>query len=382
MLFKDIAGHKKIKEKLIYTIKNKRVSHALLFDGPEGNGKLALAIAYAQYLSCTNKKENDSCGECPSCKKYRKLIHPDLHFVYPVVKTKKTTKPVSDDYIKEWRTFILERPYHAFNPWLEHIGVENQQAGIFAQESSEIIRKLNFKTFEAEYKVMIVWMPEKMNTAASNKLLKMIEEPPPKTLFILVSENRERIIKTILSRTQTIKIPKIDNQSIFDKIKEKYNFDNEKINEIVRIANGSCLKAEKAIKSEGEENISENFKNFTDLMRLSYSVEVSGLIKWSEQISKLGRERQKEFINYSLLMLRENFIMNIAPEVKNNIVYLSGKEKQFSDKFCKFIHQNNINHLNNEFNKASRHIERNGYDKLIFLDLALKTAKLLKIKQQ
>ena len=358
-----------------------RVSHALLFAGPEGNGKLAMAIAYAQYLSCTNKQDDDSCGECPSCKKYQKLIHPDLHFVYPVVRTKKASKPVSDDYIKDWRTFILERPYHAFNPWLEHIGVENQQAGIFAQESSEIIRKLNFKTFEAEYKVMIVWLPEKMNTAAANKLLKMIEEPPPKTLFILVSENQERIIKTILSRTQIVKIPKIDEQSMFDKIKEKYNFDDEKINEIVRVANGSCLKAEKVINSN-EEEISENFQKFSELMRNSYAVNVSELIKWAEEMSGSGRERQKEFFNYSLRMLRENFIMNIAPEVQNKIVYLSGKEKGFSDKFNKFIHQNNINLLNSEFNKASRHIERNGYDKLIFLDLALKTAKYLKIKQQ
>ena len=195
MFFKDIAGHNKIKESLLNTIKQRRMSHAWMFTGPEGNGKLAMAIAYAQYLSCENKSENDSCGECSSCKKYEKLIHPDLHFVFPVVRNKKFTKPVSDDFISVWRKFVLKSAYHGFEEWLQKLEVENQQAGIFTQESEAIIKKLNFKPYESEYKVMIIWLPEKMNVTASNKLLKMIEEPPPKTLFLLIADDTEKIIK-------------------------------------------------------------------------------------------------------------------------------------------------------------------------------------------
>ena len=382
MFFKDIAGQKKVKEKLLNTVKNKRISHAWLFAGPEGNGKLALAIAYAQYLSCRNKSETDSCGECISCKKYMKLIHPDLHFVYPVVRTKKITKPVSDDFINQWRKFILDFPYHGFEKWLEITGVENQQAGIFTQESAEIIKKLNFKSYESEYKVMIIWIPERMNVTASNKLLKMIEEPPPKTVFILVSEDTEKIINTILSRTQLVKIPKISSESMFESIKEKYNFADEKVKEIVRISNGNFLTADELIKNREENIESDNFIRFTKLMRLSYGVKVNELMEWTDDISGIGRENQKRFLEYSLRLTRENFILNISPENKNNIIYLTNKEEQFSEKFNIFINKNNINDITNEFTQAYNHIERNGYNKLIFLDLALKIARLLKVKPQ
>ena len=180
MFFKDIAGQEIVKSKLIQSFQNQRISHAWLFAGPEGNGKLALAIAYAQFLSCTDKKQNDSCGVCESCIKYQKLIHPDLHFVFPVIKTKKIQKPISDDFMNQWRKFVLDFPYYSLNNWLAELGVENQQAGIFTQESAEIIRKLNLKSYESEYKIMIIWIPERMNITASNKLLKIIGSLHPK----------------------------------------------------------------------------------------------------------------------------------------------------------------------------------------------------------
>lgn len=381
MLFSDIAGQEEVKQKLINTIKTKRVSHALLFAGPEGCGKLALAISYAQYLSCAAPGKNDSCGECPSCKKYNKLIHPDLHFVYPVVKTKSVAKPVSDDFIKNWREFVLKKNYHGYNEWLESLSVENQQAGIFAQESQEIIKKLNFKTYEAEYKVMIIWFPEKMNISASNKLLKMIEEPPEKTLFILVSEKPDYIIKTILSRTQLLKIPKINDKSMFEKIKEKHNFADEKVMEIVRLANGNLLAADREALAD-RETAGQNFELFSKMMRLCFTDKYGELVNWTDDMSKLGREMQKDFLEYSLRMLRENFILNISNIHKEKIVYLANYEKDFAEKFNTFIHENNIYKLSNEFNNASKYIERNGYDKLVFLDLAIKTAQLLKIKPQ
>jgi len=383
MFFKDIDDHKAIKQKLIGSVQQNRVSHALLFSGPEGNGKLSSAIAFAQYLSCENKSENDSCGTCSSCLKYQKFVHPDLHFVFPVVKTKSVNKPVSDNFIKEWREFLSESVYHGFDKWLKKMGTENQQAGIFAQESEEIIKKLNLKSYESEYKIMIIWMPEKMNSSASNKLLKMIEEPPPKTIFILVTEDSEKIIKTILSRTQLIKIPKIDEKIMFESIKKKYEIEDEKIREIVRTCNGNFLKAEKLINNKdtgGYEQ--EKFELFTQFMRNAYGLKIIELTEWAEKMAKSGREAQKNFLQYALKLLRENFILNISPENQNKVIFLTDNEQNFSLKFNKFIHKNNIFQLANEFNEAYNHIERNGYNKLIFLDLALKTARLLKVKPQ
>ena len=382
MFFKDIAGQEVVKKKLINSIENQRISHAWLFFGPEGNGKLALAIAYAKYLSCTDKLPADSCGKCPSCKKYEKLIHPDLHFVFPVFKTKKIQKPISDDFIKEWREFLIESPYAGLNKWLQKLGVENQQAGIFTQESAEIIRKLNLKSFESEYKIMIVWIPERMNITASNKLLKMIEEPPPKTIFLLVSEDTEKIINTILSRTQLVKVPKISSESMFDIIKEKYNFADEKIQDIVSISNGNFSAAQDLINQIENENEPEHYNQFTELMRNAYGLRINELTEWTEKMAVSGREYQKQFLLYSLRMLRENFVLNKTPENKGSLIFLTQKERSFSEKFNTFINQNNIYGLTNEFNEAYNHIERNGYSKLIFMDLALKTARLLKVKPQ
>jgi len=381
VFFRDIIGHQDIKERLIKTVEGNRISHAQLFTGPEGNGKLSLAIAYAQFLSCTNKKSNDSCGECPSCKKFLKLIHPDLHFVFPVIKKDKKPKAISDDFLKEWREFIIEKQHHSFNSWLNYLGAENQQASIYSDESQEIIKKLNLKTYEAEYKIMIIWMPEKMNDSAANKLLKMIEEPPQKTLFLLVSDDIEQIIRTIRSRTQLLKIPKIDNESLYNHLREKYDFDEKKINEIVRLSDGNYLKTQKIINSsENEDKI--YFEKFSTLMRNSFMVKVPEMTEWADEMSALGRERQKIFLVYSLRMLRENFILNQSPENKDKIVFLADNEITFSNNFSKYIHANNITQLNQEFNEALKHIERNGFDKLIFLDLALKTTKLLKINPQ
>ncbi len=382
MFFKDIPGHKHIKENLINAVEKNRVSHALLFSGPEGNGKLSLAIAFAQYLFCENKTENDSCGTCSSCLKYQKLVHPDLHFVFPVIKGKSSDKPVSDTYLKEWREFMTKSEFHGFNKWLKKIGTENQQASIYSQESEEIIKKLSMKPYEAEYKVMIIWLPEKMNVTASNKLLKIIEEPPPKTIFILVTENYEAIIKTILSRTQLIKIPRISDEDMANLLKNKYDLPDNRIGEIVRSAEGNFVKAEEII-NHFENNIeNENFAHFANLMRFAYALKIQDLIEWAEIMAKSGREAQKYFLTYALKMLRENLILNISPENQNKILFLADDEKQFSEKFNKFVHKNNIYQLTNEFNEAYNHIMRNGNNKLIFTDLALKTARLLKIKPQ
>ncbi len=382
MFFEEITGQHVVKEHLLNMVKLGRISHALMFAGPEGNGKLALAVAFAQYLFCTDRKQNESCGICPSCKKTEKLIHPDLHFVFPVVKTKKNSKPVSNDFIELWREFVLKSYYHGFSEWLKIMNPDNQQAGIFTQESSEIIKKLNFKPYEAEYKVMIIWMPDKMNITASNKLLKILEEPPVNTIFILITENTDKILTTIQSRTQIINIPKINNRDMYISIKEKYNFAEEKLQEIIRISGGNFLKAQEIINSGFNENSSDLFEKFTGFMRLVYAVKVQDLIEFSENISKQGREYQKEFLEYALRMIRENFILNTVHEKADHILYLTDKERQFSENFSKFITNKNIFKIFQELSEAHNHIERNGYGKLVFLDLALKMAKLLKNNRQ
>ena len=374
MQFKEVVGHQNIKEKLVYTVKENRVSHAQLFLGPEGSGNLALAIAYAQYLSCENKQENDSCGVCPSCLKYKKLVHPDLHFVYPVATSKSVKKdPVSDDYIEQWREIILENPYINQNRWYEIIDVENKQGIISKNESYEILRKLNLKTFESEYKIMIIWLPEKMNAFAANKLLKLIEEPPEKTLFLLVSENSEQIIPTILSRTQLIKIPKVDNESMIGALSDRFGLNLQKANDIVHLANGNFFEAQNILNSSDEDNY--NFEQFTMLMRLSYQRKVIELIEWVDDISRLGREKQKSFLVYSLRLIRENFMLNIQ---NKDMAHLTNKEFEFSEKFSQFINQDNVYQLYEALNKAHVDIEMNAYNKIVFLDLALKVVKLIK----
>ena len=374
MLFKQIIGQERVKEKLIQTINEKRVSHAQLFLGPEGSGNMALALAYAQYVSCDDKKENDSCGVCPSCRKYQKLAHPDLHFVFPVATSKKISKdPVSDNYIEEWRSIITENPYVNETHWYAKMGVENKQGIISKNESHEIIRKLSLKTFESEYKVMIIWLPEKMNAFSANKLLKLIEEPPEKTLFLCVSENSERILPTILSRMQMVKIPKVNSDDIFNSLCNNLSVDEKMAKDITHLANGNYLKALELIKSTDENT--ENFDRFANVMRMAYKRDILGVVEWADGMHSLGRENQKNFLKYCLRMIRENFMMNLS---ENDLVYLTQNERQFSEKFSPYINTDNVFMMTEEFNKAASDIEMNAYGKLVFLDLSLKLVKLIK----
>ena len=374
MLFKDIIGQQEVKQRLTQSVREDRIAHAQLFLGVEGCGSLPLAIAYAQYINCHNRSDEDSCGVCASCNKFQKFIHPDLHFVFPVATTKSITKePVSDDFIAQWRELLLQSPYFSLLQWYEHIEVENKQGIISKNESQEIIRKLNLKTFEADYKIMIVWMPERMNIIAANKLLKMLEEPPPKTLFLLVSENTGMMLQTILSRTQLIKVPKIKDEDMTKFLKANYSYSEQQITDAVRLAEGNLINALRVLKND-EEN-AHNLEKFVSLMRLCWTKDVLGLLQWCESMTGIGRERQKNFLGYTLRMVRENFILNCqVPE----LAMLTHKESEFSSKFFPFINQDNVYQMVEELNKAQYHIESNGSDKIIFLDTALKLIKLIK----
>jgi DNA polymerase III subunit delta' len=375
MNFSQIQGQKEIIEKLIRSVKEERVSHAQLFAGPEGCGSMALALAYARYISCENRSDTDSCGTCKSCVKYDKMIHPDLHFVFPVVKGKKATDPVSDNYLEEWREFVKKSPYFTFNNWLDFIEVGNAQGMIFASEAGEIIKKLNLKTFESDFKIMIIWLPEKMHQATANKLLKMIEEPPEKTLFLLVTEEPDKVIPTILSRCQLVKIPSFSSNEIEKYLIMRFGLTAEKASDFSRVSVGNITRAIDLC--ENEESSIVNLERFKSLMRFAWKRDVLSIINWSEEVAATGRESQKNFISFSMRLLRENLMLSLD-QLKNNLVFLTGEEASFSGKFHPFITQSNVYPLTEEFNLVYSHIEANGNAKIIFLDLALKVTRLIR----
>ena len=375
MNFSQIPGQKEIKAKLLRSVKEERVSHAQLFAGPEGCGSMALALAYARYVSCENRTDYDSCGTCKSCVKYEKLIHPDLHFVFPVIKGKKATDPVSDNYLEEWREFVKRSPYFTLNNWMDSIEVGNAQGMIFASEASEIIKKLSLKTFESDYKIMIIWLPEKMHQATANKLLKMIEEPPEKTLFLLVSEEPDKVIPTILSRCQLVKVPSFNSSDIEKYLIDRFNIAPDKASDISRVSYGNITRAIELC--ENEDSSLANLERFKSLMRFAWKRDIVSIINWSEEISTTGREAQKNFISFSMRLLRENLMLSLN-QLKNSLVSLTGEEATFSENFHPFINQNNIYPLTEEFNLVYSHIESNGNAKIIFLDLALKVTRLIR----
>lgn len=375
MNFSRIPGQREIIGKLIRSVSEERVSHAQLFTGPPGCGSLALALAYAKYVSCENRTENDSCGVCKSCVKYDKLIHPDLHFVFPVIRDKKSNEPVSDSYIDLWREFLLQNPFVSLDKWLDTLEVGNAQGLIFASEAAEIIRKLNLKSFESDFKIMIIWLPEKMHISTSNKLLKMIEEPPEKTLFLLVSEEPDKVIPTIISRCQLVRIPGFSKEDIRDFLITNYKCEHQKAAEIAGIANRNIIRAIGLY--ENEASSSTSLDSFRNLMRFAWKRDVQALLTWSEEMASTGREPQKNFLVFALRILRENLMLTLGQK-ENNLVFLAGEEAAFSGNFHPFINQDNIYPLTDEFNLAHSHIEANGNAKIIFLDLALKVARLIR----
>lgn len=373
MFFKDVIGQDEIKNRLRRSVNEERISHAQLFSGSEGTGKVAMALAYAQYVSCKNRTETDSCGVCTSCHKYQKLAHPDLHFVFPIFNTKSINKPVSDDFLPQWRTMVSKNPYFQLSQWLGHIDAGNAQGEIYERESESILRKLNLKSFEAEFKVMIIWLPEKMNQSCSNKLLKMIEEPPSKTLFILVTENEESVIGTIRSRAQLVKFPFIDKKSIETALSKIEGINPAIIQDAVHLSNGSYIKALEYLNPGEDEQF--YFQKFQDMMRQAYKREVLEQIDWADEMAKIGRDKQKAFFNFSLRLIREYFVLNMK---QSSLVYLKKEEKDWGAKFAPFINERNIVPFFNEFELGIKHISANGNPRIIFLDTALRMVRLIK----
>jgi DNA polymerase-3 subunit delta' len=379
MLFSEIIGQERIKERLVQTVMESRVSHAQLFFGGEGRGKLSMAIAYAQFVNCRDSEKfnrKDSCGTCPSCIKYNKLIHPDLHFVFPVATNKKVKdKPRSQDFMAHWREMLLENHYFVtLNDWYDKIDIERKQAGINVLECNQIIKTLSYTSYESEYKVMIIWMIEKLNYQAAPKLLKIVEEPPDKTLFLLISENTDKIIPTILSRTQLVKFPKIEDAALMNACKTNLGLDHEYAINTTRIANGNFREAMRLANRAGEKN--DGFEKFVGWMRMCYTSDVPKIMGFCDKMGRESRESLKEFLQSGMEILRNCLALNYtSPE----LMKVRDEELVFMKKFSPFINNSNAANFAEEFNKAIFHIERNANAGLVFLDLSLTVAELLKI---
>ncbi len=370
MRFRDIIGQETVKNQLRLSVQEGRIPHAQLLTGPEGVGKLPLAIAYAQYVACPHRTAEDSCGECPSCLQFQQLQHPDLHFAFPIVKT--DAGDTCDDFMAAWREQVLQQPYFNLDDWYQTLGVETKQAMIYEKESGEILRKLSLKSYSDGYKVMIIWQPEKMNTTCANKLLKLLEEPPQKTLFLLVSEHPDELLSTILSRVQQIRVPRLSEQEL----SATFPLD------VAHIANGSYLAAMRLQQSEEDNNMF--FDDFVALMRRAWLVGVrqdyaalQELKKWSADMAdaKVGRERQKAFLQYAQRQIRENYIYNLQHPEMN---YQTQAEANFSTKFAAFINDRNVEAMMQELDKAEQQIAQNGNAKIIFFDLCLQMIVLIK----
>lgn len=387
MLFREIIGQENIKHQLRQAAREGRIPHAQLFAGQGGVGKLRLALAYAQYLNCPHRTDEDSCGECPTCLQYHKLQHPDLHFVFPIVKT--DAGDTCDAYMEQWRDIVLTKGYFDLDDWYKALGVETKQGMIYEKESGEILRKLSLKSFGEGYKVMIIWQPEKMNATCANKLLKLLEEPPERTVFLMVSEHPEQLLSTIQSRVQLIRVPRLPEQTIADALSHD-GIDPSAANDMARIANGSYLQARKKA-DESEENQQE-LRDFIALFRDAYTVGVINdpqkkfeslqrLRQWSQDMadSKVGREKQKHFLQYAQQQVRENYIRNLAQPELN---YQMAAEREFSMRFAPFIHNGNVEQIMNQLALAERQIEQNGNAKIIFFDLCLQMIVLIKAKKQ
>ena len=377
MQFKDVIGQESVKQRLIGSVRENHVSHAQLFLGPAGSGKLPLALAYAQYILCPNRTETDSCGMCPTCQKMQKLVHPDLHFVVPTATTKKVkSNPESDLFMEEWREYVIQNQgYVDTSSWYSFLDVENKQGYMSVRDAASLLRKLSMKAYEGEYKIAIIWMAEKMRVDTANKLLKLLEEPPEKTVFLLIAEDQEELLATIKSRTALVKIPTIDIAKVQQALVERLGCDEQQAHDAAMISEGNWLNACHSVQESEDRKFF--FTTFQQWMRLCFKAAYSELIDFSNNIKSLGREKQKELLEYGLRIIRNSLLFN------NNlteIVMLPNDEKTFNSKFAPFVNPANLMQIAELFEEAMRQIERNGYAPLIFSDVSFKMVALLKKK--
>ena len=377
MLFNEIIGQDHIKKHLQTSAENGRIPHAQLFIGKEGSGTLPMAVAYAQFL-LSHFSENPAV----SALKCEKLQHPDLHFSFPVT-TNEVVKshPTSNAFLEDWRQFMATQPYGSLFNWLQHIGVENKQGLINVEESEEIVKKLQLKSYEGGFKVMIIWMAEKMHTSAANKLLKLIEEPPQKTIFLLIVEDEEQLLSTIKSRCQALHFPVLSEQDIANSFVVNYQLTDNEASNIAHQAEGNYNKALQLLQNDSSDLVFEEW--FVAWVRTAFRAKgnvtiVQQLIAWSDTISKTGRETQKRFLEYCLQFFRQALLFNYKSE---QLIFMETKTDFNLSKFAPFVHSNNILDIEKEISDAMYHIERNGNAKIILLDLSIKLTRFLHKKE-
>ena len=379
MQFKDIIGQEELKRHLIRSVDQGRVSHAQLFTGAAGQGSLALAVAYFQYLCCRHRHDGDSCGECPDCRQIAALAHPDLHLVFPVNKQGKKSgeKMLSDEFLPLFRTLFEERKgYFAPREWYERLDLGKTLKGmISAGEADEMIRKLSFKSFEADYRAVLIWLPETMNEEADNKILKILEEPWEKTLFLLVSEQPTRLLPTILSRTQEVAVGRIEKEVLVRLATEHGVQDPLQARNMARLADGDVLELNHLLTGESDQQRKENFDLFCSLMRLSYNDKHLELIGWAEEVAALPREQQRGLLRDSARLLRESFMLHAG---MSDISYLWGEELAFCSKFAPFVGVENIEPLIAQIETAQAQINQNGNSTIVFTHFALAVSKMIK----
>ena len=366
MNFEQVIGQHEVQERLMQMVSESRLPHAIMLCGPQGCGKLALAVGFACYL--LNRTPNDEAM-------LAKLEHPDLHFTYPTIKLPSMSsdhKPVSDDFAQEWHELITAGPYFTMNEWLEQMGGENQQAIITAGESDDLLRKLSLKSSQGGYKVSVVWLPERMNIECANKILKLLEEPPSQTVFLMVCQEPDRLLETIRSRVQRIDIKRIADDDIREALIQKRGLTDDMASRITRMANGSWLKALEMLTTDSENELF--LDQFQMLMRLAYQRKVKDLKAWSEHMAAMGREKQKRFLEYFLRLTRENFMYNFQ---QKELCYMTQREEDFAKNFARFINEANILSINDLVNIAIRDIGQNANAKIVFFDFALQMIVLL-----
>ena len=381
MKFGEVIGQEETWARLMQMVDENRLPHALLLCGPTGCGKMALALAFASYLLGERQENGRQLPEFPpqltanAEAMLKKWQHPDLHFSYPVIKPKGTSadhKMVSDDFAKEWNQLLMEGPYFTLDQWLSMMNADNQQAVIYVSESDDLNRKLSLKSSLGGYKVCVMWMPERMNQECANKLLKLIEEPPSQTVFIMVSEEPEKLLETIISRTQRVDVRKIDTEYIEKALTERRGIDKEEAHRLARAANGSWLKALEELDTGNENRLFLDM--FIMMMRLAWQRNVKELKKWSEIVSGFGREKQRRMLTYFLRLVRENFMYNFhQPE----LCYMTQDEENFARNFSRFINESNVIGISELIQRAIRDIGQNANPKIVFFDMALNSIVLI-----
>ena len=371
--FASVVGQEELAQHVISIMNSGRLPHALLLCGPSGSGKLAFALALARYVCCVNPSQTDGCGRCASCRMADLLEHPDIHYTFPVIRKKDGKETVSDDWLPEWRKRIAQSPYFSLNDWSADMGDPNKQPIIYKSESQEIQRKLSLKSSQGGYKVSIVWLPEKMNAECGNKLLKLVEEPPKKTLFLFVSEEPEYILPTLAGRMQRLNLQPIAEEKLANYFHVRMGLSEADATDVARRAEGSLLKGLQNI-SLGEED-KACFESFISLMRLAYKRDIRSLKDWSDDMAGRGRERQKHFLSYAGRMIRESFMANFHhPELN----YMNREETQFTSRFAPFINERNIMGISELLEEAQSHIIQNVNAKMVFFDMAVRMIVYIK----